>query len=73
MQKEMQEIPLASLRRNGGGTAAQGSSSRPGSSVGGGFGRGKPNARSSAANVMELTSIVTQPSGGEWGPLSPVK
>lgn len=72
MQKEMQEIPLTSLRRNGAATAAAGpGSSRP--SSGGGLGRGGPNPRSSGANVMELTSIVTQPSGGEWGPLSPVK
>ncbi|KAL4431249.1 hypothetical protein ABPG75_006505 [Micractinium tetrahymenae] len=77
MQKEMQEIPLASLRRNGAlaEAAAGPGGSRPGGGGGGGIlGRSNAgNARSSAVNVMELTSIVTQPSAGDWGPLSPVK
>lgn len=72
MQKEMQEIPLTSLRRNGAAAAAAvgPGGSRAGGGGGGGIGRSNPGTRSSAANVMELTSIVTQP---DWGPLSPVK
>ena len=82
MQKEMQEIPLTSLRRSAAAVAAGGGG---GGGSGGGSNGGLSravNARSSAANVMELAQVVVQPSRQgslhaqssiNWGPLSPVK
>jgi hypothetical protein len=50
MQKEMQDIPISSLRRNGASTAAKASSS----------GSGGSSSRSSAPHVLELSSITIQ-------------
>lgn len=59
MQKEMQEIPISSLRRNGADRGKPSSSGSGGSSLG----RVGISVRSTP-HVMELTSIVTDSGGG---------
>ena len=79
MQKEMQDIPLTSLRRNGGGAAAGAAGGHAGSSGGGGMSGGIGRSlggggRGANVNVMELSSIaVTQHQASkDWAPLSPL-